>query len=382
MNKRQIAEEELKRALLLMKYDNRRTLTENKERILKEDIGTGTMAVGSTVGGAALGAGVGAGIGAAGLGAMGAASTTAVGATAMSLGTALGAGTASSALAIGGAVLGGAAAVAVLPLAYWLITKDKGAVRVKNMIQICSSQSQNIAKLEKKMSDAQYREMADAIYDSLEGVGTDEDKLFSTFQGLGSGTAADACAMISRFTRDYGDLFEFLDDDIDAEDEWDQIYRPLRNCVEDSLLELQKKNPCKEGEVWDDKQQKCVPVSPTPVNCPEGQEYNSDTKKCEDKKKKEDKKEEKKSEFRECDFPLVVGCKGENVRKVQECLGIGADGKFGRGTKKALQNNGYGDDVSKEDYDTIISKCGGTTPSPTPTPYQVNPTTEPAKNQD
>lgn len=363
MSKRQIAEEELKRALLLMKYDNRKTLTENKERILKEDIGTGTMAVGSTVGGAAVGAGVGAGIGAAGLGAMGAASTTAVGATAMSIGTALGGGTAASALAIGGAVLGGAAAVAVLPLAYWLITKDKGAVRVKNMIQMCSSQSQNIAKLEKKMTDAQYREMSDAIYDSLEGVGTDEDKLFSTFQGLGSGTAADACAMINRFNRDYGDLFEFLDDDIDQESEWDQIYRPLRNCVEDSLLELQKKNPCKEGEVWDDKQQKCVVVSPTPVPT-------------------EDDDKKKKTNWRECEFPLVVGCKGENVRKVQECLGIDADGKFGRGTKKALNSNGYGDDVSKEDYDKILSKCGGTTPSPTPTPYQVNPSIEPAVKED
>jgi hypothetical protein len=364
MSKRQIAEEELKRALLLMKYDNRKTLTENKEKILKEDIGTGTMAVGSTVGGAALaGGGMAAASAIGGLGTMGAVAGTGVGATAMSLGTALGAGTASTALSLGAAVLGGAAAVAVVPLAYWLITKDKGAVRVKNMIQMCSSQSQNIAKLEKKMTDAQYREMSDAIYDSLEGVGTDEDKLFSTFQGLGSGTAADACAMINRFNRDYGDLFEFLDDDIDQESEWDQIYRPLRNCVEDSLLELQKKNPCKEGEVWDDKQQKCVVVSPTPVPT-------------------EDDDKKKKTNWRECEFPLVVGCKGENVRKVQECLGIDADGKFGKGTKKAVNNNGYGDDVSKEDYDKIIAKCGGSTPTPTPTPYEVNPSIEPAVKED
>ena len=361
MSKKQIAEEELKRALLLMKYDNRKTLTENKERILKEDIGTGTVAVGSAVGGAGLG------VGAAALGA-GTLAGGSVGTAAMAVGGALGATAGGgAALALGAAVLGGAAAVAVLPLAYWLITKDKGAVRVKNMIQMCSSQSQNIAKLEKKMTDAQYREMSDAIYDSLEGVGTDEDKLFSTFQGLGSGTAADACAMINRFNRDYGDLFEFLDDDIDQESEWDQIYRPLRNCVEDSLLELQKKNPCKEGEVWDDKEQKCVVVSPTPVPTED------------DDKKKEEKK---KTEWRECEFPLVVGCKGENVRKVQECLGIDADGKFGRGTKKALNSNGYGDDVSKEDYDKIIAKCGGSTPSPTPTPYQVNPSIEPAVKED
>lgn len=361
MSKKQIAEEELKRALLLMKYDNRKTLTENKERILKEDIGTGTVAVGSAVGGAGLG------VGAAALGA-GTLAGGSVGTAAMAVGGALGATAGGgAALALGAAVLGGAAAVAVLPLAYWLITKDKGAVRVKNMIQMCSSQSQNIAKLEKKMTDAQYREMSDAIYDSLEGVGTDEDKLFSTFQGLGSGTAADACAMINRFNRDYGDLFEFLDDDIDQESEWDQIYRPLRNCVEDSLLELQKKNPCKEGEIFDDKQQKCVPISPTPDPTPVPTEDD-------DKKKK--------TNWRECEFPLVVGCKGENVRKVQECLGIDADGKFGRGTKKALNSNGYGDDVSKEDYDKIIAKCGGSTPSPTPTPYQVNPSTEPAKDQD
>ena len=262
MSKRQIAEEELKWALLLMKYDNRKTLTENKERILKEDIGTGTVAVGSAVGGAGLG------VGAAALGA-GTLAGGSVGTAAMAVGGALGATAGGgTALALGAAVLGGAAAVAVLPLAYWLITKDKGAARVKNMIQLCSSESQNIAKLEKKMTEAQYREMADAIYDSVEGIGTDEDKLFSTFQGLESGTAADACGMINRFNREYGDLFEFLDDDIDQESEWDQIYRPLRNCVEDSLLKLKEENPCKQGEIFDDKQQKCVPISPTPDPAP------------------------------------------------------------------------------------------------------------------
>jgi hypothetical protein len=342
MSKKQIAEEELKRALLLMKYDNRKTLTENKEKILKEDIGTGTVAAGSAIGGAAVGAA------AAATGSVG--GYTALGSTAFAVGNALGLGATA-----GMAIVGGAAAVAVLPLAYWLITKDGApAARVKNMIQLCSSEAQNIAKLEKKMTDVQYREMADAIYDSVEGIGTDEDKLFSTFKSLESGTAADACAMINRFNREYGDLFEFLDDDIDQESEWDQIYRPLRNCVEDSLIKLKEENPCKEGEIFDDKQQKCVKVSPTPVPVP--------------------------TQWRECEFPLVVGCKGENVRKVQECLGIDADGKFGKGTKKAVNNNGYGDDVSKEDYDKIIAKCGGSTP--TPTPYEVNPSIEPAVKED
>ena len=230
--------------------------------------------------------------------------------------------------------------------------------KVKSLCNLCRNTKSQITSTG--------NQLADKIRDAVQGAGTDESKIIEVIRSLRDFN--EFCSMVKAYQSSYNaDLYSDLDGDIDQESEWDQIYRPLRNCVEDSLLELQKKNPCKEGEVWDDKQQKCVVVSPTPVPTED------------DDKKKEEKK---KTEWRECEFPLVVGCKGENVRKVQECLGIDADGKFGRGTKKALNSNGYGDDVSKEDYDKIIAKCGGSTPSPTPTPYQVNPSIEPAVKED
>jgi hypothetical protein len=194
---------------------------------------------------------------------------TGVGGAALGIGTALGpAGIGTTgALALGGAVLGGAAAVAVVPLAYWLIRKDTGAASsVKSLFQMCSTVP-NISKLERKISDKDIRDLSDKIYDALNYstmgflAGTDEESLYSAFGAISEGTAADVCALYKRYTNSRGELYEALDDDIDSPDEWEKIYRPMRNCVEDSLLALEDKNPCKEGETLDPKTKKCVQIT-------------------------------------------------------------------------------------------------------------------------
>jgi hypothetical protein len=326
-------QEELVRALLLMKYDTKKTLTENQENIKKpltEDV-PGVVA-GSAAGGAALGAAVipssmtiasgGAGV---------VAGTTGL---AASVATTLGVG-----FATGAAIVGGAAAVAVLPLVYWLVTKDNGADRVKKLIQMCSSESVKISKLERKIDDSTIRSLSDKINDAVNYqtlgfmAGTDEDSLFEAFNELRNGTASDACALVSKYNQEYGDLYDDLDSDIDAESEWNQIYRPLRDCVEDSLKDISDKDVCKTkpGTVWDEKTQSCIPVKTPGPN-----------------------------KWKECsEFPLTKGCKGEKVSKIQNCLGIGADGKFGSGTEKSLSDKGYGTTVTQEIYNKIIENCGG-----------------------
>jgi hypothetical protein len=345
MNKRQIAEEELKRALLMMKYDSRKTLTEN----IDEQIGRG--------GAAAIGAGTGAATGAA-IAAATAAPAGTTGLMALPTGAAAIVPTVASTLGVGTvaatAVVGGAVGLAVLPLAYWLITKDSNSERVKKLIQMCSTDATKIAKLERKIDDGTIRDLSDQIYDALNDLGTDEEKLFGAFKSLSDGTAADACALVNRFNKENGDLFEWLDDDIDDSSEWDQIFRPLRNCVEDSLLALEKMNPCKEGEIYDEKEKKCVPVKVQPS--PDGGKKTGGGG--------------GKGSYKTCSGTYTQGCKSEIIKKVQGCLGLVADGKFGPKTQSSLVSKGYKSGFTDADVDKICNKVQTAPETPAkPNPY-------------
>jgi gas vesicle protein len=233
--------EELQKALLLMKYDSNKTLSENKQTT-SEQYTAPAVAAGATGAGLAAGA-TAAGIlpGTASVAGLGTVGLTGVGAAAEAVGAALGIG-----ITGGAAVVGGAAALAVAPLVYWLVTKDKSANKVKKMFEMCSSKSTEIAKLPRKLGNTDLRDMTDNITDAIEDMGTDEEKLFAQFKRLESGTASDFCALVKYYNSnsDSGDLYDDLDSDIDSDTEWNQIFRPIRNCVEDSLLSL-KETPVK-----------------------------------------------------------------------------------------------------------------------------------------
>ena len=348
--------EALERVKLMMNYDSRKTLTENKETISE---GPGTAAAVS----GGVGAGVGAGAATVALSQAGAGLATAgialapgtAGALAMSVGGALpgiAAGT-GMALTAGAAVLGGAVALAVVPLAYWLITKDTGSEKVKKMIQYCSSDATKVAKLERKISDGEIRNMADAISDAINYetlgfmAGTDEDALYETFGQLTNGTASDFCALVNYYNTNNAevDLFDDLDSDIDSETEWTKIYRPIRNCVEDSLLKLKDENPCKEGEIMDPKTKKCVAS---------GGGGENDGKKPVPVPSKG---------WRVCADPYSRGCKETDpngpLHKVQECIGVKSDGLFGGKTEAALLSKTQSKSFMAKDVDTICGSSGG-----------------------
>lgn len=62
--------------------------------------------------------------------------------------------------------------------------------------------------------------------------------------------------------------------------------------------------------------------------------------------------------YRECtSFPYSKGCKNDNIRKVQDCIGVTADGKLGPKTEKALKDAGYSVPLTQSDFDSIIKKC-------------------------
>lgn len=337
LDKKKLGEEELKRALLMMKYDSRKTLSEN----IDEQLGTA----------AAVGAGTGAAIGAASTGAVG--GYTALGSTAFAVGSALGVGAAASM-----AIVGGLAGLALVPLAYWLITKDRGAERIKNIFQMCNTEGAKIAKLERKIDDKTIRSLSDQIYDATEGLGTNEESLFGAFESLRSGTAADACALVNRFNREHGDLFEWLDDDIDASSEWDRIYRPFRDCVEDTLLSIKddqvqtspddqlSQNAIKCGWVKSDGSADVDGYKKSGWKCPKSGKGGGGTGG---------------GSYKNCTGTYTQGCKSNVISQVQTCLGLKADGKFGPNTQKALVAKGYTNGFKDSDVDKI---CGKVQPSP------------------
>jgi hypothetical protein len=319
-------EEALQRAKLMMKYDTSKTLNENKETI-SEQLAAPAAA------GAVAGAGLGAGAASAGL-----VSGTLTGGGMAGLATSAGlaltpVGTAAATVsAVGFGVVGGAIGLGLLPLVYWAVTKDTGANKVKKMFEMCSSEAAKIAKLPRKLQDTDLRSITDDIEDAIVNDsygfqgGTDEEKLFGAFKQLESGTASDFCALVKYYNShsDSGDLFDDLDSDIDAESEWKQIYRPIRNCVEDSLLTIKD-----EGAT-------------TPVGGSTGGGGGG---------------------YKPCSGAYSKGCQAEAIKTVQGCLGLVTDGKFGPKTEAALKDKGFSSFTDAE-VDKICNKTPTTPVNP------------------
>ena len=298
-------EEALERVKLMMKYDTSKTLNENKKTISEQ-------LAAPAVAGAATGAALGAGAAATGL-----VSGTLTGGGMAGLATSAGLATGAvgtAAATAGFAIVGGAIGLGLLPLVYWFVTKDTGANKVKKMFEMCSSEAAKIAKLPRKLQDTDLRSITDDIEDAIVNDsygfqgGTDEEKLFGAFKQLESGTASDFCALVKYYNShsDSGDLFDDLDSDIDAESEWKQIYRPIRNCVEDSLLTIKDEAPVKGGGKSG------------------GGKSGGGT-----------------GGYKSCSGTYEKGCKSDVIAKVQGCLGLVTDGKFGPKTLAALSGKGF-----------------------------------------
>jgi hypothetical protein len=327
-------EEALERVKLMMKYDTSKTLNENKSVISEQDTLTKTgIATSAAAGTAAAIAG--------GAAAANVATTTALGAgaySAMGVGAALAPSLGvTAAAALGAGVIAGAGALALAPLVVWYMDKDNAKVKVEKIIQYCVSDKAKIDKIERGLGEAEIRNLSDQLYDAMKGVGTDEAAVYGAFKSLK--TASDFCALVTRFNRDYGnegDLLEWLDDDFDQTSEWMQIYRPLRDIVEDTLLSI------KDETVEDD--------------C----KKNPDQAKCK-------KDGGGGSKYKDCSGAYSYGCKSPAIAKVQACLGLVADGKFGPKTKAALKSKGF-ESFTDAEIDKI---CGTSQPTPTPDEFSV-----------
>ena len=306
--------ESLKKILLLMKYDNQKTLTENVDSMEKnnskrinEDVTD--VAAGATV--------VGAGLGAAAATTTGTALVT----TVVPVMSALGVGAATA-----GAIVGGAGALVLAPLVYWLVTKDGEYPKIEALFQMCSTNAEAFKKLPAKLGQSDIRQMSDDIYDAVNYTwGTDEELLFGAFNKLNDGNATDFCALVKYYNKQGENLLSDLDGDIDTSGEWKKIYRPIRNCVEDSLLEIGKM-------AEDEKIEGVEPVVP----------IDGDDKKT-------------KKKYKKCTGTYKMYCfNKEVIGKVQKALGIKDDGAYGPITQAALEKAGYKNGFTDADVSKIV----------------------------
>lgn len=288
-NKRKIGEEELKRALLMMKYDSRRTLTENVQNVSEQSTDIG-LTTGSALGGAAAGA-------------------------AATAGTMAWAGAPLGPVGIGiGAVVG---AVAGGVMGYMNQTGTR-----ENTLKIIESCKSGVGL--PMMSDDAIKSVGTTIYKAIEGIGTDEEAISEAFDDLK--TFPDFCRLTEIYENNYGEsIADALDGDFDFPSDWlDYVYTPLRRILERTkVIDETKLSGSTTTDGGDTTGGGEVVPAPSIGN------------------------------YKVCEGTYTKGCYSETIKKIQSCLGLVADGKFGPKTQAALESVGFANGFKDSDVDTI-----------------------------
>jgi hypothetical protein len=290
--------EALERALLLMKYDSKKTLTENKQTIFEQ---TSSQVAGSAAGGI-LATGAGAGSAAALAGFLGATG---------------------SAVPIVGTAAGIIIGYGLGTLIDWAANHDYGADGFKKVMSACSAAG--ASKLVPQLSKSDIRQIAYAIEDSKGDWNDEEDTIAAELQKIP--TIADLCAVNNKIA---GGLYLFLDNLTDSPDEWKMFTRPLAGMIEDTEIMLTPEEQEKAGVV------------------------------AKDGKKGGSSSAANTMGYKLCTGKYVKGCKSPRIKELQICLGTSYTGKndiyFGDLTQAALKANGYESGVTDADIDKICQK--------------------------
>jgi hypothetical protein len=221
------------------------------------------------------------------------------------------------------------------------------------------------------------------LYDAMEennAIGlpkTDEVKIKRSLSGLS--TIPDVCKAEKMYKQNYpgSTLFGDLDGDIDDNDEWNEfVWQPLAQSFRNSMAENEKNF---KDRLKKEKEKKSQKLAKNAKECGyfSDEDYRKANWKCPsqvlinakkcgwktiDEYKLQDwacpgatpqekeiiKKETQRiiyrdrdqggggMKYRDCTETYVKGCKSETIKKVQGCLGIGADGKMGNKTVSAV----------------------------------------------
>lgn len=178
--------------------------------------------------------------------------------------------------------------------------------KTQTFFQGCSSLD---SKLKPTQSKSAHREAADSIYNAIQGIGTDGAAIKGAISSME--TVADLCAMYKYYNKTYGDLYDDLDSDIDGEDFRKFVWSSIAPIVDDAEEDLAKVKEEGGGEGG---------------------------------KKKTGGGGSGKSSgggYKPCTGSYSRGCKSDAIAKVQGCLGLVTDGKFGPKTEAALKAKGF-----------------------------------------
>jgi hypothetical protein len=271
-------EEALEKMKLMMKYDSSKTLNENRQIISEQT----PSQVGYTAAGALAGGAYAAG----GLGAL--AATTGLGAAA----TGAAAGTA--AFPVVGTAIGAVVGLGLGMLTDWAANHDYGEEGFRQVMSACSAKGAD--KLVPKLSKSDVRQIAYTIEDAKGQWNDDEESIANALAKIP--TVADLCAVDKKIS---GGLAEFLDNLTDSPDEWKLFTRPLAGMIEDTEVMLTPEEQKKEGGGTGGKT----------------------------------------GGYKPCTGTYSKGCKSDVIAKVQGCLGLVTDGKFGPKTQGALSGKGF-----------------------------------------
>ena len=119
---------------------------------------------------------------------------------------------------INASVMGGPI-VAAIAIANGSGTSDQ---KVKSLCELCKKSKAQVTPMGNRM--------ADAIRDSVQGMGTNEKNINNVFGSLRS--FDDFCSLVRAYQSSYStDLYSDLDADIDSESEWVTIFRPIRDLL-------------------------------------------------------------------------------------------------------------------------------------------------------
>jgi hypothetical protein len=339
LDKKKLGEEQLKRALLMMKYDNRKTLTENVESLNNQTISEQDWGRIASYGaaGAAYGATAGVGV-----------------------------------FSVPGAIIGG-----TIGIVAGLLTSGNSNEGAKKILEACNNTNEVGPPTQ---SNQELKSIADQINDAVseQTLGfttTNEEGIKNAIDQIK--TIPDLCEMAKIYQTRHGEnLFDAIDGDIDDEEEWKKyVFLPLLDAQERSEA-LGKNN--KQYTKVEQNAIKCGWVNTD--GGPDVEGYKNSEWRCPKTQGGQGGGGQRKTgTYKECKGTYTKGCKSTVIGTVQACLGLVSDGKFGPKTQSALESKGFKNGFTDADVDKICK----TQPSPeTPTPTVGLPTPDDEDNID
>ena len=266
------------------------------------------------------------------LAAIGGTEVAAVGTTVATGGVEAAAGTFLGLGPVGWTILGVAG---LASLGYWAATKDDKMSMIKNLFGICQS-SEDKDKWKRYMNDVEVKRKSGILYHSMEGLGTDEDKIYGVFKSFKS--PGDFCAVSEKYEKTFNEsLLDALDGDFDYG--WENIANPLVEMTK-KYAQTESEEYCKTHveECAENLKLYCE-KNPKDPNCNVLKTSDVST-----------------GEYMNCNGEYHKGCKGPKIVQLQRCLGVSVDGKFGDETEKALESKTKSKTFKDEDVKIICGK--------------------------